>query len=84
MLGGVLLALPAYAQNAAPLSPPGAADSGQGASLPTRDPGVTTAPAVIHPGNPDPGMSVMPPSTGATQVIRPPGSSGNPSTIVPK
>ena len=84
ILAAMGLALPARAQNAAPLSPPGAAGSDQSTPPPVRDPGVATAPAVIQPGNPDPGMSVKPPVTGTTPVIPPPGTGGNSSTVVPK
>ncbi len=83
-LGVLLLAMPAQAQNTAPLSPPGAGGSTQATPPPTRDPGVTTAPAVIPPRSPDPGMSITPPVAGATPVIPPPGSTGNSSTVIPK
>ncbi len=80
----LLAALPAYAQNAAPLSPPNASGNGPGTPSPTHDPGVATAPAVIQPGNPDPGMSVRPPSAGTMPVIPPSGTGGDNSTVVPK
>ena len=41
-------------------------------------------PAVIHPGNPDPGITVAPPASGTTPVVPPPGTSGNASPVVPK
>ncbi len=75
LLGVLAVISPAMAQTTAPLSPPGAADSGRSAPKPSPDPGVTAgSPAVIVPGNPDPGMSVSPQQAGATPVI-PPGAS---------
>ncbi len=85
-VGLTLLAGSVLAQGTSALNPPNAANSGGSSPIPKQDNGISTspAPAVIHPGNPDPGMTVMPPATGITPIVPPPGTGGNNPTVVPK
>ena len=85
-VGLTFLAGSAFAQGTSALNPPNAAGSSGSSPIPRQDNGIATsaAPAVIHPGNPDPGMTVMPPAAGVTPVVPPPGTGGNNPTVVPK
>ena len=71
------------AQSTAPVTPPGAAGSGSTTPSPAADPGLSKGP-VVHPGNPDPAMSIAPPQVGITPVIPAPGTTGNGTPVIPK
>ena len=77
VVGLTALAVSASAQPSTSPDQKGANTSGNTGSS-------ATAPAVIHPGNPDPGMAVKPPAMGVTPVVPPPGTMGNNPTVVPK
>ena len=82
-VASVIAALPVYAQSTAPITPPGAAGSGGATATPTPDPGLSKGP-VVHPGNPDPAMTIAPPQVGITPVIPAPGMTGNGAPVIPK
>ena len=68
----------AYAQSSLP-------PSSETTSPPDRSTGSSSSlPSVIHPANPDPGMARIPPATGITPVVPPPGTAGNNPTVIPK
>ncbi len=83
LTAGVLaVAVPTCAQAGAP----GAAPAEPGKPAPKTAPGKDAKPpaALIHPGNPDPGMAITPPKTGTMQVVPPPGTPGGNPAPVPK
>jgi hypothetical protein len=82
--GLCLSAPPSFAQSALPLSPPSANGSRQDAPTPTHDLGRTGSTPAIRPSDPDPAMSIVPPQSGITPVIPPPGAAGGNPAVVPK
>ena len=68
---------PACAETSGKETPPAVPESGPPSAK-------KADPAVIHPGDPDPGMAVKPPRAGTMPVVPPPGTPGGNPTVIPK